>query len=285
MTPIPRVISALTSVAGAGVLAALTASAAFSITAYVVTGPPTPDGPHAPATAGLTADGTAGGTDPSDVEEFDLDALHVDAQGGGVTITFGDVPDATLEASGQAPDSWRWEWSGQTLTATNDGAFSGICFFWCTAPAEEVTITLPEELDGALWAEFDLSSGRLSAEGDFTGVDIDVAAGTLDYAGAAPAVSLKLGAGTADLSLTGTRSADFDIAAGNLTAVLRGSAPDQVQVDLAAGELDLSVPDVPYSLRSDVAGGRLKNNLRTAPDSAHIIEVELAAGRASLSPL
>src|SRR5699024_10265666 len=74
--------------------------------------------------------------------------LHVDSRSSDVHVAFGDVAEAQLSVSPADSNAWHWTTAGNTLIATNQRPFYNICFGWCGNRNEEVTITLPEELDG-----------------------------------------------------------------------------------------------------------------------------------------
>src|SRR5699024_6814308 len=106
------------------------------------------------------------------------------------------------------------------------------CFMWCGDQDEQVTITLPKRLEGNLPGTFDLSSGRLTADGDFDTLTVNVAAGTFTYTGATPMLEVALSAGAANLTVTDTKEADLGVSAGTLTANLQGAAPERVRAEL-----------------------------------------------------
>ena len=266
MTSTARTVSLITALLGAVVLAAVVVSAALPAVGTLLAGDrgsAGSGGVHAAAVDGVTT-------------------LHVDSSSSDVHVAFGDVAEAELSVSPADSSTWQWKTSGNTLIATNERPFYNICFGWCGNRNEEVTITLPEDLDGKLSGDFELGSGRLTAEGDFTNLDLEVAAGMLTYTGEVEKVTADLSAGSAHLALTNTRVADVEVAAGRFIAELDGQAPEQVRAHLSAGELDLTLPDVPYQVRTEHTFGVLDNQLRTTPDADNIIDIEVAAGRALL---
>src|SRR5699024_10248757 len=143
-----------------------------------------------------------------------------------VHVAFGDVAEAQLSVSPADSNAWHWTTAGNTLIATNQRPFYNICFGWCGNRNEEVTITLPEELDGKLSGRFTLGSGRVSAEGDFANLDLDVAAGMLAYTGEVEEVTTELSGGTADLELTNTRG-HLDVGDAGVRELQVGGSPAQ----------------------------------------------------------
>lgn len=244
MTTTSRTVSIIATVLGAVVLLGLVVSSARPVVDSVLAGGPG-DASQSSSVEGITK-------------------IRVDSANAHVEIAFAEVPEAQLNVTSGSGNRWRLRTSGDTLTATNSRLFGGSCFIWCTRE-ERVTILLPEELQGRLAADVELASGQVVVDGDFTDLGLEVAAGSFTFSGHSDTLDVDLAAGTAEITL-------------------RGAPPERVAATLAAGRLDLTVPDVPYHVRSDVTFGNVDNQLRTSPDSAHRIDVELAAGRATLRP-
>lgn len=207
--------------------------------------------------------------------------LRVDAAAADVHVVFGDVTEATLNVESAGSSRWKLQHSGDTLRASNERIF---CFGWCGNREERVTLTLPVHLEGKVAADLELAAGRLTATGDYTGIGIDVSAGILSYTGSAPEVQVDLSAGQATLDVADVREADLKLAAGALTASFTGSAPENTRIDLAAGKLDLTLPDVVYDVRTGSTAGNFDNRLDTSSRSERQIEADIAAGMATLRP-
>lgn len=267
MTSTARTVSLITTLLGALILAAVFTSAALPAVGSSLAGD-------------REASTASGGIHTAAVD--DVTTLYVDSRSSDVHVAFGDVSEAQLSVSPADSNAWHWTTAGNALIATNERPFYNICFGWCGNENEEVTITLPEELDGKLSGDFTLGSGRVTAEGDFTNLDLDVSAGTLTYTGEVEEVTTDLSGGSTNLELTNTRVADLEVAAGRFTAELDGRAPERVRAELSAGELNLTLPDVPFQVRTEHTFGILDNQLRTAPDADHLIDIEVVAGRALL---
>lgn len=266
MTSTARTVSLITALLGAVILAGVVVSAALPTVGTLLAG----DRGSGTGEGGIHTTGVEGITE-----------VWIVSQRSDVRVAFGDVTEAELSVSPADSSTWHWETSGNVLVATNNRPLN-ICFGWCGNRNEEVTITLPRDLDGKLAGNFELGSGRITAEGDFTNLDLEVAAGMLTYTGEVEEVTADLSAGSAHLALTDTRVADVEVAAGRFIAELDGRAPEQVRAQLSAGELDLTLPDVPYQVRTEHTFGVLDNQLRTTPDADNIIDIEVAAGRALL---
>lgn len=153
---------------------------------------------------------------------------------------------------------------------------------------QTVSISLPEEacVNSSLNADFDLSSGRLVAEGVYDALTLEVSAGEARVGGAARTVNADVSAGSAHLELSDVVDARLQVSAGGLFGEFDGAAPDRVRVDVSAGELDLALPDAHYLVASDVAAGNFDNLLRTGGGTAgnHQIEVDVSAGKVTLRP-
>src|SRR5699024_2257491 len=123
--------------------------------------------------AGDRGSGTgAGGIHTTGVEG--ITEVWIVSQRSDVRVAFGDVTEAELSVSPADSSTWHWETSVNILVASNNRPLN-ICFGWCGNQNEEVTITLPEDLEGKLSGDFELGSGRITAEGDFTNLDLEVA--------------------------------------------------------------------------------------------------------------
>lgn len=210
--------------------------------------------------------------------------LSVESDASDLTLRFDDVPEAVLEVRGDSRYRWSMEVDDQELVVESKQRFWDFCIGWCAAGNERVTLTLPEELDGAIDADLQVNAGRIDAAGDFGGLEIDLNAGSLMFEGSARSVGTVVGAGRADLKVDGVREADFDISAGRLNAELTGEAPRSVDLDVSAGRLELTVPDAEYDVREEVSAGSLDNRLETSSRSDREIRASVSAGSALLQP-
>ncbi len=265
MTTTSRTVSAITTLVGALLLAALAVAAIIPVGRAVAMGNSDPRSLYTASASGITH-------------------VEVESNAARIDVGFGDVAEVELKSSAPSHNSWRLTTSGNTLKASNSSPMGGFCFVWCGNREEHVTLTLPRELAGELSAQVELLSGRMELGGDFSNVGIEVAAGDFAYTGATPSLDVEVGAGTVGVNVTGAREANFTIAAGQLEATLEGRAPERISAEVFAGEFDLTVPDVTYQVNTDVAFGNLDNRLNTSPTSAHVVELEIAAGKATLRP-
>lgn len=238
--------------------------------------------------AGVSAArGAAAGDELLTADARGVQALSVDASASSFSVAYADVDEAVLEVTAGAGGGWSLSRrGGELIVDRRGGLFGGWSFGdWFGDGEDTAVLTLPEGLrDASLDADLSLGGGSLTAEGTFGDVQADVGAGYLSLEGAARSLDLDLSAGQAEVTLAGVERADFSIAAGRVDAVMRDEAPTEVSVDVSAGSLDLALPDVEYAVTSDVAAGDLDNQLDVSSASPHHIQVELAAGDATLRP-
>lgn len=211
-------------------------------------------------------------------------ALDVDANAAQFTLEFAEVNEATLETSGMGAERWELTRSDTALVVDAPNDWWNWSWFGNNG-SSNVTLTLPTELnDGSLNAELDVDAGQLTANGSFDQLALELNAGEAQIDGAARTLDAQVNAGDARLALADVEHTSFEVAAGRLTTELTGSAPTTTQIDVSAGQLDLTLPNETYAVISDVAAGNLDNRLDTASESQYQIEVDLAAGEVKLQP-
>lgn len=202
------------------------------------------------------------------------------------TVEFGDTTSAELDITQSSGIRWNLERKGDDIVVdTRDGWFWDFCLFGCSWAPEQVTLTLPETLSGVIDADLSLGSGTIDARGDFVNLGLDISAGQLIMQGSADTVSTEVSAGFAQISLADVRDASVEVSAGKAVVELTGRAPEQIRVDVSAGEADLTVPDRTYRVQSDVAAGNFTNNLRTDPSARNSVDVSVAAGEVTIDAL
>lgn len=206
--------------------------------------------------------------------------LEVDASRTDLKVVFADVDQATLEVSNWGRGVWQMTRDGDRLRVASPDVrwFSWPLF----GGGGHATLTLPERLSG-VDAKLSLTAGSLTASGSFGALSTELAAGQLTVAGSARTLDATVSAGSADLTLADVRQARLTLAAGELVSRLTGTAPDRTTVEVSAGSLELTLPDVPYALRSDVSAGSLDHErLTTSPAASRSVSVEVSAGSATL---
>lgn len=230
--------------------------------------------------------GSPSGDSVQTVDPAGITELSVDANAGQFQLRFADVREAELEITGNNRQDWRMQRSGDELVVRSGGSWfgGGFCLFGCNFGDDQVVLTLPNSLAGKLDADLTLGAGSLTAAGEFRDLDVDVSAGKAVATGSARSLSVGLGAGRADFRLDGVQEASFDVSAGKIVAELTGAAPREVDLDVSAGSLELTVADVAYAVESQVSAGQLDNRLQTRPGSANVIEAQVSAGSVTLLP-
>ena len=209
-----------------------------------------------------------------------IDAIDVDISRGDLQVRFaGD--EATLDVRGSA--EWRLERDGDELVVSNGSDPLDWDFGWDWSWEEQsATLTLPEELAGAD-LDVGIEAGRVIADGRFGEVSFDMGAGSIEIEGTAEALDAQIGAGTAILELADVREATLELAAGRLDGTLTGEAPDRLGVDVSAGSMDLTVPDVPYNVTVEREAGDVDTNaIQQSLDAPRAIDVRVAAGMVEL---
>lgn len=204
-------------------------------------------------------------------------SLDVDVTGGALTIAYGDVENARLDATtGRA--GWTFERRGDALrVASPNGTFVG----W--GSGSSATITLPRD-----WAttgpgvDAQISGGTLDLQGEYGTVSIRVAGGTATLDGAAADLDLSVSGGSASVQLRDVGTAAFDVAGGEITGQLRGSTPVRTDIELAAGSLDLRLPDDEYRVSIDDGLGSVDNALRTSATATAEVDVTATMGEVRL---
>jgi hypothetical protein len=257
--PSARVVSLLTVALGAGVAIVVAGGAVFSGIASAVVR-----------------------TESRTIDARGIAELDVDISAGSLEVVFGDVDEATLEVtSGGGAERWVLERDGDELVVASPEWMLGAG--WIFGGSGRATLTLPQALERTvLDAQLSLAAGDLEATGNFGDLDIEMGAGDATVLGTARDLSADVSAGRADLELAGVVEAELTLSAGQLDARLTGDAPDQVQIDVSAGSLDLTLPEGTYDVASNVSAGTVDNRLDTSPRAAHRVVVEVSAGQVVL---
>lgn len=228
------------------------------------------------ASANMTRGDSLQRLDVSGVSELDVDVSASE-----VRVLFADVDEAELAVTGGG--DWSFRRDGDELVVHSPDWWSDWSFGNWFGDTQTVVLTLPMELEG-VDANFTLGAGDLDISGDFGVLGVDVSAGDLTVEGAASSLDVQLGAGSAELTLDDVDQADFSVAAGDLTVVLTGSAPERITVDTSAGTTDLTVPDAGYTVTEEQSAGTIDNRLNSSSDSRRTIDVSVSAGTVTLHP-
>ena len=214
-----------------------------------------------------------------------IDSIDVDADASSMRVEFGDVDEAELAITNSRGTAWTFERDGDELVVQSPQGVFGWWFGNWFGDEEIAVLTLPESLRGAqLDADLTLDAGSLDVVGDFGILDVSVSAGALDVEGAARELDVQMSAGRADILLDGVDQADLGVSAGDLTVQLTGTPPSQTSIDVSAGSLDLTVPDVEYAITQDISAGTLNAKIDEASSARRTIDVSLSAGTATIRP-
>lgn len=223
------------------------------------------------------------GSETMTADTTGVTGVNVDADASQFNLEFGAVSEATLETRGMNADGWHLGRDGTELEVQAPNQWMNWCFFNCNFEDNQVTLILPEELnDGSLNADLELSAGRLVADGDFNRLDVELGAGEANVNGSARELDAQLSADSANLNLANVQSAELEVAAGRMITELTGDAPENINAEISAGRLDVTLPDTQYAVNSQVSAGNLDNQLDTSSASEHRVNVELSAGNATL---
>lgn len=208
-----------------------------------------------------------------------VDELDVDVAAGTLRIEFADVDEAELDVrASAAAGRWSLTRDGDSLRVESPRLFG---LGWLFGGAGDAVLRLPVELQG-IDADLNLAAGDLRADGDFGELDLTVGAGRADLDATARSVSVDVSAGRADLTIDGAREGEFVVSAGEIVGELTGTAPQELEIEVSAGSLDLTVPEGDYDVRSDVSAGDFDNRIGSVPGSSRVVTVSVSAGNATL---
>lgn len=214
-----------------------------------------------------------------------IEGIDLDADASSMRVEFGDVDQAELAITNGRGPAWTFERDGDELIVRSPDSVFGWWFGSWFGDEQIAVLTLPESLrDAELDADLTLDAGSLDVDGDFGVLDATVSAGALDVTGSATELDVEMSAGRADILLDGVTVADLGVSAGDLTVELTGTPPSQTTIDVSAGSLDLTLPDVEYAVSQDISAGTLNSKVQEASSARRTIEVSLSAGTATIRP-
>lgn len=202
--------------------------------------------------------------------------LDIDLAGGDLTVEFGDVAVAQLDADRRGRAAWTFERDGDELrVASPSGSFID------ASRGARATLTLPRDLDGSgIRADIRVTGGALDVTGDFGDMTVEVAGGSASVDGSARDIDLTVTGGSASARITDAETAAFEVAGGEMTATLSGVTPTRTDVEVTAGSADVTLPDDEYDVRVDDGLGSVDNGLRTS--SSAVAEVDVTATMGSV---
>ena len=228
----------------------------------------------ASAVASMAADSWAPVSYDGPVEN--LNDLDIDIAGGNLTVVYGDVQRAQLEAGARGRGGWTFDRRGDTLRVASPTAA-------LVNGGSDATLTLPRELEGSgIDADIEVGGGALTLRGGFGRVAVEVAGGSLRMDGAAVDADLSVSGGTASVELADAETSRFEVAGGELTARLSGVTPSRTDVEVTAGSADITLPDDEYAVRVDDGLGSVDNRLRTNASAVAKVDVQATMGSVTL---
>jgi hypothetical protein len=216
--------------------------------------------------------------DSADSATTPMTDLDIDVAGGELTVVYGDVAVAHLDAERHGRNGWTFERDGDQLrVASPSGSFID------ATRGARATLTLPRDLEGSgITADIQVTGGALNLTGDFGDVTVEVAGGTATLDGAARDVDLTVSGGSATVAVTDAETAAFEVAGGELTATLSGVTPTRTDVEVTAGSADITLPDDDYRVRVDDGMGSVDNGLRTDSSATATVDVTATMGSVTL---
>lgn len=209
--------------------------------------------------------------------------LIIDGGASSFTLVFDDVSEARLETTGTR-GPWKFEREGEQLTVANPVSFFSLPLGMFFGQSDTAVLTLPRSLAGKLDASISLYAGEFRSSGTFDALEVSLGAGSVTIDGSARNLAMEVSAGRADLDLANVEEATLRSSAGQVNARLRGEAPRTIDVRATAGSVDLVVPDVPYSVRSETAAGSVTDSLQKMQGAPHQITVSVSVGSVDLRP-
>lgn len=240
------------------------------------------------AAAAAAAGAIVSSSTPDSVQTVSMDGItgiDLDVDASSVRVEFGDVDEAELAITNGRGTAWTFERDDDELVVHSPDGVWGWWFGSWFGDEEVVVLTLPESVQGEdLDADLNLDAGSLDVVGEFGALVIEVSAGALDVDAAATSLDMHMSAGRADVLVDGADEVDLGVSAGNFTVELTGNPPSRTSVDVSAGSVDLTVPDVEYDVTQDVSAGSLDATVEQSSRASRTIDVSLSAGSVTIRP-
>lgn len=201
-----------------------------------------------------------------------------------LTVQFGTVQGATLEARGGSAEKWELGRDGDSITVRAPRAErSGFCFLGVCPSTRgqhvQATLTLPNELaNRTIDADIRVGVGEVKAEGKFGELNLKVDAGEATISGSATSLTANVGVGTVQGELADVQTVDADVSLGDLELRLTGAQPVDVGLNVSAGSISLEVPDGVYDVTQRGGIGTIENRLTTSPGAPNRISAQVELG-------
>ena len=114
-----------------------------------------------------------------------------------------------------------------------------------------------------------------------TELDLDTSAGRIRISGATGAITARTSAGDIEGDGLAADEIDATTSAGDIDLTL-GEVPERLDLRTSAGDIDVVVPDETYRVETDTSAGDVETELRTDPAAPRVIEARTSAGDISL---
>ncbi|MFC0581031.1 DUF4097 family beta strand repeat-containing protein [Micrococcoides hystricis] len=211
-----------------------------------------------------------------------INAVVVDAADATVEVKFADIDKAELQLTNTDESKWHFGRENQTLLLSKSSSI-GFCVFNCGIDRDNVVLTLPQELsDGSLAGDFTVSSGSIEIAGNYAQFSLNVDAGSGSWVGQAHDVNVEVNAGRADIQADDVSQAALRVSAGRLSGTLSGNQPENTELEVNAGRLDVRLPQGTYHVETDEAAGSVEERLQHDPTSPHRVSISVSAGSATV---
>lgn len=222
-------------------------------------------------------DTVSGSVTTTTVDASDVTSLEIDVESHRLEVEYEDVDEATLRATGRSGDAWKLERQGDALVVASP---TGVRF---TGRSQASTLVLPRSLrERALDTRIDVSTGAVDADLRFGELEVTVGAGAARLGGSAENVTASVSAGQLEIELSDVATADLDVDLGQLVAELEGSTPNDLQVAVGAGNMELDVPNDAYRIEIDEDLGEVSVDVTTSRTAENFITGSVDFGNLSI---
>lgn len=215
----------------------------------------------------ISSEGTASSTGTVNADE--IRNLSIEWAAGTITIRPSDVSAITLtETCGEADDPMTWAQTGSTLKISS---LQNYGFFHVGVPSKDLLIEVPWDWDcGTL--EIDTAAADVIAENlTIYKVDFDGASGVFEFNGCSvDAIDIDTASG--DIYFDGSlNTLDCDAASADCEIILTNH-PSRIEMDMASGDLDLTLPgECGFTANLESLTGRLNSDFQVSHTDKGIV--------------
>ncbi len=206
------------------------------------------------------------------VDADQIDRISIDWAAGSITVQPGDVEDITFQETGsfQEDEAMVWNQNGKTLEIQfcRSKVSFGISY---DSSVKDLVITVPRDWNCAE-LELDAASAKVMiSDLSVNVVDFDGASGTLTLENCS-VEQLDIDTASGDVRFTGTLlELDCDAASADITCILVNT-PTRIDMDMASGDLDLTLPEnCGFTLSMDTLSSDFTSDFATSSrNGSHI---------------